>query len=78
MHMTVPDALALIDGILPGCSGKADVEVVVAPPFTALCAVGEKLKGSGIGLAGQNMHYEAKGAYTALRASKSGLPPPAG
>ncbi len=64
MHMTVPEGLALIDGILPSCKGKSDVEVVVAPPFTALSAISERLKGSGIGLAAQNMHYEAKGAFT--------------
>ena len=64
MHMTVPEGLALIDGITPSCRGKADVDVVVAPPFTALCAISERLKGTGIGLAAQNMHYESKGAFT--------------
>ena len=64
MHMTVPEAAELVKGILPSCSGKSGVEVVVAPPFTALYAVSGLLKGAGIGLAGQNMHYEPKGAFT--------------
>lgn len=64
MHMSVPEALELIGGLLPSCSGKKDVEVVVAPPFTALHAVAGRLKGSGIGLSAQNMHNEPKGAFT--------------
>lgn len=64
MHMTVPEARELVAGILPTCSNKQDVEVVLGPPFTALTAVADMLKGSGIGLAAQNVHYEPKGAFT--------------
>ncbi|MBI5189302.1 MAG: triose-phosphate isomerase [Nitrospirae bacterium] len=64
MHMTVPEALELVRGILPTCSGKSGVEVILAPPFTALSAVAEAVKGTGIGVAAQNMHWEPKGAYT--------------
>ncbi len=42
----------------------ASRDVVVAPPFTSIPAVAEALRGSGIGLAGQNMHPEAEGAFT--------------
>ena len=64
MHMTVPEALALIAGIAPTCAGKKDVDVVVAPPYTALHAVGKALEGTGIGLSAQNVHHEPKGAFT--------------
>lgn len=64
MHMTVPESLALVSGLMPACSGRRDVEVVVGPPFTALHTVSSAIKGSGIGLAAQNMHYEPKGAFT--------------
>ena len=64
MHMTVPEALELVRGILPSCTGRTDVEVVVGPPYTALCAVVGEVDGSGIGVAAQNMHYEPKGAFT--------------
>ncbi|MDX1650387.1 MAG: triose-phosphate isomerase, partial [Myxococcota bacterium] len=40
------------------------VEVVVAPPFTALAALGRALAGSGVALAAQNVHQEEKGAFT--------------
>jgi triosephosphate isomerase len=39
-------------------------DVVVAPPFTSIPAVAEALSGSGIGVAGQNMHPEKEGAFT--------------
>jgi triosephosphate isomerase len=40
------------------------VDVVVAPPFTALAAVAQELDGSGIGLAAQNVHEGESGAFT--------------
>jgi triosephosphate isomerase (TIM) len=42
------------------------VEVVVAPPFTALAAVSHELREARapIGVAGQNMHWQEKGAFT--------------
>jgi triosephosphate isomerase len=64
MQMTVPEALALVSGLLPACSKRRDVEVIVGPPFTALHAVSSAIKGSGIALAAQNMHHEPKGAFT--------------
>jgi triosephosphate isomerase (TIM) len=64
MHATVPEALELVRGLVASCSGKTAVEVVIGPPFTALHAVSCEIKGKGIGLAAQNMHYEPKGAFT--------------
>ena len=40
------------------------VEVVIAPPFTAVAALGPALAGSRIALAAQNVHPETHGAYT--------------
>lgn len=40
------------------------VECGVAPPFPALATAAEILEGSGIALAGQNMHSDAEGAFT--------------
>jgi len=64
MHMPLKEAKDLVKGILPSCSKKKDVEVVIAPVYTVLMSVARQLKGTGIGLAGQNMHQEPKGAYT--------------
>ena len=40
------------------------VDVMIAPPFTALAPVFEALKGSAVSLGAQNMHWENQGAYT--------------
>ena len=42
----------------------ADVEIVVAPPFTAMHAVAEAARNSNIGVAAQNLHWEREGAFT--------------
>ncbi|MEM7411897.1 MAG: triose-phosphate isomerase [Myxococcota bacterium] len=42
----------------------ADVDVVVAPPFTALDRLGQALAGSNVALAAQNVNPEPKGAFT--------------
>jgi triosephosphate isomerase len=44
--------------------GKNRVAAAVAPPFTALAAAAEVLKGSSIGVAAQDVFWESKGAYT--------------
>lgn len=43
---------------------QCPVEVVVCPPFVDIPAVTEILAGSQIGIGAQNMHFEAKGAFT--------------
>jgi triosephosphate isomerase len=45
-------------------SHVAGVEVVIAPPFTALAAVAHEVQGSRIAVAAQNMHHAAEGAFT--------------
>ena len=62
MFKTIAQAEALAQDVRQGATG--DVDVVMAPPFTALAAVCQALKGSRVGLAGQNMHHEAEGAFT--------------
>ncbi|MBF0467602.1 MAG: triose-phosphate isomerase [Desulfamplus sp.] len=41
-----------------------DTDIMIAPPFTALALVGEKIKASRIHLGAQNLFYEKEGAYT--------------
>jgi triosephosphate isomerase len=65
MYKTVPEAVALAKDIRAGLSlPLRDRDVLVAPPFTALTAVAEVLRGSGVFLAAQNMHWEREGAFT--------------
>jgi len=64
MFGTRTEATALARALVRSVGHVAGREVVVAPPFTALEAVAEVLKGSDIKLAAQNVHWEPKGAYT--------------
>jgi triosephosphate isomerase len=41
-----------------------DVEIVIAPPFTAVHAAAEAARNSTIGVAAQNLHWERDGAFT--------------
>jgi triosephosphate isomerase (TIM) len=63
MHKTVEEARALGRG-LRDANLPAGVEVVVCPPFTALFAVAEELRGTNIGLGAQTMHEGTTGAFT--------------
>ncbi|TES89101.1 MAG: triose-phosphate isomerase [Anaerolineales bacterium] len=64
LNKTVAEARQLVTDMLPGLQGISGVEKLICPPFTALMAVAEMLKGKGIGLGGQNLFWEASGAYT--------------
>jgi len=64
MNKTVEEALDLIRQLKTSLSNIEGVEVAVAPPFTALYAVSQELKGSSICLSAQNLFYEEKGAFT--------------
>jgi triosephosphate isomerase len=64
MHKTVAEAVALASELTNAFREPGDRDIVIAPPFTALGAVGEVLQGSPVSLAAQNMHWEEKGAYT--------------
>jgi triosephosphate isomerase len=65
MHKTVAEAVALVNELREGlgdATGK--VQVAVAPPFTALHAAAQALRGGAVELAAQNVHWEAQGAFT--------------
>ena len=64
MHNTLAEAGALIEAIKPTAATERDREVVVAPPYTALESTARAVAGTGIALAGQDLHWEPKGAYT--------------
>lgn len=49
---------------IPEVKDVTDVDIVIAPPFTALAVAAEKLKDTTILLAAQDVFYEEKGAYT--------------
>ncbi|MGH9308008.1 MAG: triose-phosphate isomerase [Vicinamibacterales bacterium] len=64
MFKTVLEAVSFVKEFRPMVKDMADVEIVVAPPFTALHAVAEAARSSNIGVAGQDLHWEREGAFT--------------
>jgi triosephosphate isomerase (TIM) len=64
MNKTIAETVQLLNALLKADFGQLEVEILVCPPFTALQAAAEALKGSSIRLGAQNLHWEEAGAYT--------------
>ncbi len=64
MHTTIAEAEELAAAVAVASHGLADREVMIAPPFTALAAVAKVVAGSPVRLAGQNVCWAEKGAFT--------------
>lgn len=64
MHKTTEEAKLLAEQVAAATPKAADREVLLAPPFTALGAVSEAVKGTDIIVAGQNVCWEEQGAFT--------------
>ncbi len=64
MHKTVAESVAFARDFLPRVKDADAVDVILAPPATALSRLGEELAGSAVGLSAQNVHAAEKGAFT--------------
>jgi len=64
LHFGVNEALALATEVKNALGALRDVEIGVAPVFTALHAVGKRLEGSPVRLCAQDCFWEDKGAWT--------------
>lgn len=64
MHGTESEASSLARHIRSGAARVKGVDIVLAPPFTALAPVRKLIKGSRIQLAGQNFYWQPQGAFT--------------
>jgi triosephosphate isomerase len=62
-YLTLREAETLVRQLKSSCETDL-VDVAVCPPFTALAAVAELLKGSRIGLGAQDVFWEPQGAFT--------------
>ena len=63
MNMTNGEAAAFCDDFLAR-DLRADADVVICPPFTALRTVTERVEGTPVRVAAQNMHEQESGAFT--------------
>ncbi len=64
MHKTAAETAAFVEAIGPAASAAEDREIVIAPPLTALAAGVAAASDTNIRISGQNLHWEASGAYT--------------
>ncbi|MCC7376362.1 MAG: triose-phosphate isomerase [Verrucomicrobiales bacterium] len=64
MNKTVAESLDLVNGIKREVANVKEVDIVVAPPFTALESVSKALLNSNVRLGAQNMSENGPGAFT--------------
>jgi triosephosphate isomerase len=64
MYKTAGEAAAFAKAFLPLVADVRGVEIVLAPPFPSIAAVADLVRGSGVHVASQNVHFADEGAYT--------------
>ena len=64
MFKTVAETVAFVNDLRDLVKGVAGVDIVVAPPFTALHAAAGAARHSHIAVAAQNLYWEREGAFT--------------
>ena len=64
MYKTVQEAVSFVTDLRGLVKDVAGVEIVVAPPFTAVHQVAEAARNSNIGVAAQDLYWEREGAFT--------------
>jgi triosephosphate isomerase len=65
MYKTIPEAVEFVRAFKPLVIASTHCEVVIAPPFTAIKLVSDRLEGSNVEVAGQDVAAEpGPGAFT--------------
>src|ERR1051325_11598197 len=64
MQKTVAETVAYVKEFRSLVKDISDVEIVIAPPFTALHAAAEAARNSNVGIAAQDLYWERQGAFT--------------
>jgi triosephosphate isomerase len=64
MFKTVQEAVVFVKELKSAVKDIIDVEIVVAPAFTAVHAAAEAARNSNIGVAAQDVYWEREGAFT--------------
>jgi len=64
MFKTVTEAVLFVKELRGTIKDVRGVEIVVAPPLTAVRGVADAARGSNIGVAAQNLYWEREGAFT--------------
>jgi len=64
MFKTVTEAVVFVKELRSAVKDVTGVEIVVAPPFTAVYAAAEAARNTNIGVAAQDLYWEKEGAFT--------------
>jgi len=64
MFKTVAETVAFVNELRDLVKGVSGVDIVVAPPFTAVHAAADAARGSHVSVAAQNLYWEKEGAFT--------------
>jgi triosephosphate isomerase len=64
MYKTVEQAREFVAAFLPEARHHHRDEIVLCPPYVAIPSVVEAVRGSALGVGGQDMFWEKEGAYT--------------
>ena len=64
MYKTQAETRTFFQAFKPAVVASKHCDIVVAPPFTAISSAVEVARGSAIGIAAQNLHWEREGAFT--------------
>ena len=64
MHKTIAETRTFFSAFTPLVAANKRCDIVVAPPFTAISAAVEAVKGSNIAISGQDVFWEKEGAFT--------------
>lgn len=64
MNMTPSETKAFIETLKPMVAGKDKCDIVLCTPYVDLATAVEAAKGSNIKIGAENVHFEAKGAFT--------------
>jgi len=64
LNKTIPEAIDLVARLKRSLYDVTDTDIVVCPSFTAIAEVAETLSESTIAVGGQDLYWEASGAFT--------------
>ena len=64
MNMTPSEAVKAVKETAELTAGKNGCDVVLCVPFVDIAVAAEAAKGTGVKIGAQNVHFEAKGAFT--------------
>jgi triosephosphate isomerase len=64
MFKTVAETVSFVDTLRDLVKSVSGVDIVIAPPFTAVHAAAQAAKGTRIAVASQDLYWEREGAFT--------------